>query len=106
MRVYGAKRGAISTPRGAPAHRCGAEVEERAQAGQEKVHEWLARAAQAPADRAWRCSACGAQHETWRSVCENCGAFGTLHWRAPGTFGQVLPPEAQEKLALTMNSGG
>ena len=83
-----------------------AEVEERAQAGQEKVHEWLARAAQAPADRAWRCSACGAQHETWRSVCENCGAFGTLHWRAPGTFGQVLPPEAQEKLALTMNSGG
>ena len=83
-----------------------AEVEDQAQAGQEKVHEWLARAAQAPADRAWRCSACGAQHETWRSVCENCGAFGTLHWRAPGTFGQVLPPEAQEKLALTMNSGG
>lgn len=83
-----------------------AEVEERAQTGQEKVHEWLARAAQAPADRAWRCSACGAQHETWRSVCENCGAFGTLHWRAPGTFGQVLPPEAQEKLALTMSSGG
>ena len=81
-----------------------AEVEERAQTGQEKVHEWLARAAQAPADRAWRCSACGAQHETWRSVCENCGAFGTLHWRAPGTFGQVLPPEAREKLALTMNS--
>ena len=82
-----------------------AEVEERAQTGQEKVHEWLARAAQAPTDRAWRCSACGAQHETWRSVCENCGAFGTLHWRAPGTFGQVLPPEAREKLALTMNSG-
>jgi HemY protein len=82
-----------------------AEVEERAEAGQEKVHEWLARAAQAPADRAWRCSACGAQHETWRSVCENCGAFGTLHWRAPGTFGQVLPPDAREKLALTMNSG-
>lgn len=77
-----------------------AEVEERAEAGQEKVHEWLARAAQAPADRAWRCSACGAQHETWRSVCENCGAFGTLHWRAPGTFGQVLPPEVQQRPAL------
>lgn len=80
-----------------------ADVEERAQSGQEKVHEWLAKAAQAPADPAWRCSACGAQHETWRSVCENCGAFGTLHWRAPGTFGQILPPQAQEnvKLALT-----
>jgi HemY protein len=83
-----------------------AEVEERSHAGQEKVHEWLARAAEAPADRAWRCSACGAHHEAWRSVCESCGAFGTLNWRAPGTFGQVLPPETQAKLALTANTGG
>lgn len=70
-----------------------ADVEERSQGDQAKVHEWLARAAIAPADRAWRCSACGAHHESWRSVCESCGAFGTLHWRAPGTFGQILPPE-------------
>jgi HemY protein len=75
-----------------------AEVEERAQSGLAKVHEWLARAADAPADRAWRCSACGAHHESWRSVCESCGAFGTLHWRAPGTFGQVLPPEVRAEL--------
>ena len=72
-----------------------AEVEERAQSDQAKVHEWLARAATAPADRSWRCSACGAHHESWRSVCESCGAFGTLHWRAPGTYGQVLPPQPQ-----------
>ena len=77
-----------------------AEVEERAQSDQAKVHEWLARAATAPADRAWRCAACGAHHEAWRSVCESCGAFGTLHWRAPGTYGQVLPPEAQPRAAL------
>ncbi|HYD06603.1 MAG TPA: heme biosynthesis HemY N-terminal domain-containing protein, partial [Reyranella sp.] len=90
-----------------------AEVEERAQADQAKVHEWLSRAASAPADKAWRCAACGAHHETWRSVCENCGAFGTLHWRAPGTFGQVLPPAngdgAKPALGMTtMNtvSGG
>src|SRR6478609_5869609 len=69
-----------------------AEVEERAQSDQGKVHEWLTRAAHAPADKAWRCSACHAHHEGWRSVCESCGAFGTLHWRAPGTYGQVLPP--------------
>ncbi len=75
-----------------------AEVEERANSDQAKVHEWLARAADAPADRAWRCSACGAHHESWRPVCESCGAFGTLHWRAPGTFGQVLPPEARAEL--------
>ncbi len=76
-----------------------AEVEERAHSDQAKVHEWLAKAAEAPADRSWRCSACGAHHESWRSVCESCGAFGTLHWRAPGTFAQVLPPELQAKPA-------
>ena len=77
-----------------------AEVEERAQSGQEKVHEWLARAADAPADRAWRCGACGAHHEAWRPVCESCGAFGTLQWRAPGTYGQILPPETRPAAAL------
>lgn len=87
-----------------------AEVEERANSDEAKVREWLARAALAPADRAWRCSACGAQHETWRSVCESCAAFGTLQWRAPGTFGQLLPPApgqpAQSAPALPNNSGG
>jgi len=78
-----------------------AEVEERAHSEQAKVHEWLARAANAPADKAWRCSACGAHHETWRSVCESCGAFGTLHWRAPGSYGHVLPPEPQPAPVLT-----
>ncbi|HEX4510753.1 MAG TPA: tetratricopeptide repeat protein, partial [Burkholderiaceae bacterium] len=82
-----------------------AEVEERAQSDQAKVHEWLAKAAVAPADKAWRCSACGAHHESWRSVCESCGAFGTLHWRAPGTYGQILPPDQTTTTpALTMNT--
>jgi HemY protein len=81
-----------------------AEVEERAHADQAKVHEWLARATDAPADRAWRCSACGAHHESWRPVCESCGAFGTLHWRAPGTFGQVLPPEARAELEFASST--
>src|SRR5262249_19889393 len=59
-----------------------AEVEERSQAEQAKVHDWLARATSAPADRTWRCSACGANHESWRSVCESCGSFRTPHCRA------------------------
>lgn len=80
-----------------------AEVEERSGAEQAKVHDWLARAADAPADRAWRCTACSAQHETWRSVCESCGAFGTLQWRAPGTFGHVLPPETRAELEFAAN---
>ena len=80
-----------------------AEVEERANAGQAKVHEWLARAATAPADRSWSCTACGAHHETWRSVCESCSAFGTLQWRAPGTYGQILPPEARPAIAAELS---
>ena len=78
-----------------------AEVEERANADQAKVHDWLARAAVAPADRSWSCTACGAHHEAWRSVCESCGAFGTLQWRAPGTYGQILPPDLQAELRGT-----
>jgi len=81
-----------------------AEVEERAHADQAKVRDWLARATDAPADRAWRCAACGAHHESWRPVCESCGAFGTLHWRAPGTFGQVLPPEVRAELEFTSST--
>lgn len=78
-----------------------AEVEERANTDPAKVHEWLARAAVAPADRSWSCTACSAHHETWRSVCENCSAFGTLQWRAPGTYGQILPPDLQAELRGT-----
>jgi HemY protein len=83
-----------------------ADIEERAHADQAKIHEWLAKAAIAPSDKAWRCSACGAHHETWRSVCEGCGAFGTLHWRTPGTFGQLLPLDQQTapQQALTMKT--
>lgn len=77
-----------------------AEVEEREQTGLDKVRAWLSRAADAPADRAWRCNACGAHHEGWRPVCESCGAFGTLQWRAPGTYGHILPPEAAPSEAL------
>jgi HemY protein len=79
-----------------------ADLEEREHADQAKVHDWLARATHAPADRAWRCTSCNTQHEAWRPVCESCGAFGTLQWRAPGTFGQILPPE--ERAALEFMS--
>ena len=82
-----------------------AEVEERANVDPAKVHEWLARAAVAPADRSWSCTACGAHHETWRSVCESCSAFGTLQWRAPGTYGQILPPDLQGTTALPSTTG-
>jgi len=83
-----------------------AEVEEREQTGQDKVRGWLARATDAPADRTWRCASCGAHHEAWRPVCESCGAFGTLQWRAPGTYGQILPPESVSSESLSSSPRG
>lgn len=67
-----------------------ADLEEAEFADGEKVRHWLARAADAPGDRQWRCTACGAVHERWRAVCESCGAFGTLQWRVPdATVGEI-----------------
>lgn len=83
-----------------------AEVEEREQTGPDKVRAWLSRAADAPADRAWRCTSCSAHHEGWRPVCESCGAFGTLQWRAPGTYGQILPPDGVSSAALPSSPRG
>lgn len=72
-----------------------ADLEEQEFGDGAKVRQWLARAADAPADRAWRCSSCGAIHERWRSICDSCGAFGTLHWRMPAATAQTLPPASE-----------
>ncbi len=45
--------------------------------------DWLVRAAAAPPDPAWTCSACGAETEAWSALCPACGAFATIDWSAP-----------------------
>ncbi|WP_421995831.1 heme biosynthesis protein HemY [Reyranella sp.] len=82
-----------------------ADLEERAASEPARVHDWLARAAAAPADCAWRCTACNTQHEAWRAVCASCGAFGTLQWRAPGSAAQLLPPETRAELEFAGTPG-
>ena len=86
----GARRGGISTTAGGtnPSVRVCRMMAERRGARRSPTRPrcatgWRARPRHRPTS-AWRCGACGAHHETWRSVCESCGAFGTLHWRAPG----------------------
>src|SRR5262249_23050837 len=64
-----------------------------------KVRQWLSRATDAPADNSWRCGACHATHERWQPICDSCGAFGTLGWRAPASTAQALPPEEAPALA-------
>lgn len=43
---------------------------------------WLARAADAPADAAWICGACGTGHARWQALCGQCGAFDRIGWTA------------------------
>lgn len=46
------------------------------------VRGWLARAVTAPRGPQWVCDKCQHIHAEWRPICDNCGAFDTLAWRA------------------------
>lgn len=47
------------------------------------VRGWLARALTAPRGPQWMCDRCQHLHSRWAPLCQNCGAFDTLSWRAP-----------------------
>jgi HemY protein len=47
------------------------------------VRGWLARALTAPRGPHWTCDRCQHLHSRWAPLCQNCGAFDTLSWRAP-----------------------
>jgi HemY protein len=67
-----------------------ADLEEQEYGDGEKVRRWLARAADSPGDRQWRCRSCDAVRDRWVAVCESCGAFGTSDWRMPPPPAQVV----------------
>jgi HemY protein len=69
-----------------------ADLEEQEYGDGEKVRQWLARAADSPGDRQWRCRSCGAAHDRWQAICDSCAAFGTSEWRMP-------PPSSQASAA-------
>jgi HemY protein len=46
------------------------------------VRGWLARALDASRGPQWICGKCNQVHAAWVPVCENCGAFDTLDWKA------------------------
>jgi HemY protein len=46
------------------------------------VRGWLAKALTASRGPQWICGKCNQVHAAWTPVCENCGAFDTLDWRA------------------------
>ncbi len=58
---------------------------ERSDTGNETaVSGWLAKAASAPPDPQWLCSACGAAHRAWEASCDSCGSFNKISWDVPG----------------------
>ncbi|MBM3526019.1 MAG: heme biosynthesis protein HemY [Alphaproteobacteria bacterium] len=59
-----------------------ARIEEEEKTDQAAARDWLARAADAPADPAWTCGACGAVHARWQAICGHCGAFDRIAWSA------------------------
>ncbi|HJQ57246.1 MAG TPA: heme biosynthesis HemY N-terminal domain-containing protein [Vineibacter sp.] len=71
-----------------------ADLEEQEYGDGEKVRHWLARAADSPGDRQWRCRSCGMVHDRWHAVCHACGAFGTSEWRMPSPSPQEVAATA------------
>jgi HemY protein len=71
-----------------------ADLEEQEYGDGEKVRRWLARAADSPGDRQWRCRSCDAVHDRWLAICGSCGAFGTSEWRTPPPSPQVAAAAA------------
>ncbi|MBL8700687.1 MAG: heme biosynthesis protein HemY [Alphaproteobacteria bacterium] len=59
-----------------------ARIEDEEKGDQLAARVWLGRAAEAPADPAWTCGACGAVHARWQAICGHCGAFDRIEWSA------------------------
>lgn len=56
---------------------------ERGQGAPEAVvRGWLAKALSASRGPQWVCAKCKQVHATWVPVCDSCGAFDTLEWKA------------------------
>ncbi|MDR0808530.1 MAG: tetratricopeptide repeat protein [Gemmobacter sp.] len=71
-------------------------------ADEAEVRGWLAKALVAPRGPQWCCDKCQAIHAAWTPVCDNCGGFDTLSWRAPPQIATPSPGGA-ELLPLLVN---
>ncbi|MER2510062.1 MAG: heme biosynthesis protein HemY, partial [Amaricoccus sp.] len=59
-----------------------AAVERGQGAPEAVVRGWLAKALNASRGPQWICDKCNHVHAAWVPICENCGAFDTLSWKA------------------------
>ncbi len=66
------------------------------------VRGWLTKALTAPRGPQWVCDSCQAVHGRWVAICDNCGAFDTLTWRAPA---ETAAPSATQTEMLPLIVG-
>lgn len=66
------------------------------------ARDWLDKAMTAPPEPVWVCSDCQNAAASWAALCPQCGALGTLEWKAPA-LGATTPlalPQASEIKAI------
>lgn len=73
-----------------------AELEEKENNDLQKSHNWLVRAATAPADPHWVCDSCGNAVDTWSAHCASCEAFDSYHWQAPKRVTAIAAPKSAD----------
>ena len=71
-----------------------ARLAEGAEQDQEEVRRWLERAAMAPPDAGWLCSACGWRSQEWQAICPQCGDLDSFVWGRPA--GETAAPRLLE----------
>jgi len=70
-----------------------AELEEKEDNNLQKAHDWLVRAATAPADPKWVCNSCGNAVDPWSAHCGSCEAFDSYAWQAPKHVTAIAGPK-------------
>lgn len=85
---------ALEAAPGAKVYRMMAELEERSGGGAEAAKMWLEKAADAPPENRWVCSASGRIYDSWHPVAEPHGSFNTIIWDTPqaAVLGGMLRP--------------
>lgn len=69
-----------------------AELERQSRGDQAKAQEWLARATDAPPDRAWVCDDTGEVLPSWRPIAPS-GRFDGVHWATPPKVATLMGTE-------------
>ena len=101
-----ARRTLGSLPEDAPTARVltlMAAIERGSGSEDQVVRGWLTKALVAPRGPQWICDKCQSIHSEWEPVCQSCGSFDTLSWKAPAKA-EVAMPAGTEMLPLIVGA--